>query len=77
MIIKQDLENPAVSIPPDEKKLIAEKILILEKLIAEKSSRDLILEAQKQLEKASENLILQKVNLVLKEKITGKKVNQI
>jgi len=77
LIIKQDLENPAVSIPPDEKKLIAEKILILEKLIAEKSSRDLILEAQKQLEKASENLILQKVNLVLKEKITGKKVNQI
>ena len=75
-ILKKDL-NIIEEITDKEKELIAEKITILEKLILEKTSRDDILEAQQQLGKAAENLILQKVNAALKEKITGKKVDSI
>ncbi|NBV06027.1 MAG: Fe-S protein assembly chaperone HscA [Proteobacteria bacterium] len=74
-ILKKDLENFADKIPAAEKKLIVEKIKILENLISEKSSRDLILEAQQQLGKAAENLVLQKVNQALGEKISGKKIS--
>ncbi|MDX2082773.1 MAG: Hsp70 family protein [Rickettsiales bacterium] len=74
-ILKKDLENFADKISSAEKKLIVEKINILEKLIATKAARDLILEAQKQLAKAAENLVLQKVNAALETKIIGKKIS--
>lgn len=76
-ILKKDLAviNPEISAA--EKKEITEKISQLEKLIAEKTSRDAILQAQEALAKAAENLILQKVNAVLNQKISGKKVDEI
>ncbi len=74
-ILQKDLENFADKISADEKKLISEKIKILKNLISEKSSRDLILEAQQELGKAAENLVLQKVNQALGEKISGKKIS--
>jgi molecular chaperone HscA len=73
VIIKKDLENFSGT----EKKIIAEKLEILEKLITEKTSRDAILLAQQELGKAAENLVLEKVNAVLKEKIAGKKVDEV
>lgn len=76
-ILKKDLEVIDAEISADEKKAIAEQISKLEKLIAERTSREAILEAQEQLAKAAENLILQKVNAVLKEKIAGKKVDEV
>ena len=73
VIIKKDLENFAGA----EKNLIAEKLKNLEKAIKEKTSRDAILLAQIELGKAAENLVLEKVNAVLKEKIAGKKVDEV
>jgi molecular chaperone HscA len=77
IIIKQDLEKFADYLSEKEKKLIKENLQILENLLTQKASRDSILEAQKQLEKAAENLVLKKVNAVLSEKIAGKKIDQI
>jgi len=74
-IVKKDLGN--FLIPEAEKKLIEKNIVELEKLILEKTSRDSILQAQEQLGKAAENLVLQKVNEVISKKITGKKVDEI
>ncbi len=76
-ILKKDLAIIDQEISAEERKSITEKISELEKLIAEKTSRDSILEAQEQLGKAAENLILQKVNAVLKEKVSGKNVDEI
>ncbi|MBP7710576.1 MAG: Hsp70 family protein [Rickettsiales bacterium] len=76
-IVKQDLEKFADSLAANEKKLIAENLKILENLIEQKASRDAILEAQTQLGKAAENLVLTKVNTILNKKIAGKKVDQI
>ncbi len=76
-ILKKDLAVIDQEISAEEKKLIAEKISYLEKLIAEKTSRDAILEAQEQLGKAAENLILQKVNAVLQKQITGKNIEEV
>lgn len=76
-ILKKDLAVIDQEISADEKILIAQKIEQLEKLIIAKTSRDAILEAQEQLGKAAENLILQKVNLVLKKQITGKKIDEV
>ncbi len=73
VIIKKDLENFVGA----EKNLIAEKLKNLENAIAEKVSREAILLAQQELGKAAENLVLEKVNAVLKEKIAGKKVDEI
>jgi molecular chaperone HscA len=73
VIIKKDLEN----FNGEEKKLIAEKLKILEEEIEKKTSRDAILLAQQELGKAAENLVLEKVNSVLKEKIAGKKVDEV
>lgn len=72
-IIAKDLENYAEK----DAKLIAEKLKILQEEIVKKQSREAILAAQKDLAKVSENLVLQKVNLVLNEKISGKKVDEI
>ncbi|MBU6141176.1 MAG: Hsp70 family protein [Proteobacteria bacterium] len=72
-ILKKDLEKYV----GEDKKLIAEKIENLEKLIADKASRDLILEAKEEMEHAAENLILEKVNAVLDRGIVGKKVDQV
>ena len=76
-IIKKDLANSGNSAPQDERKLIEEKLEILEKLIAEKTSRDSIILAQQEFGKAAENLVLRKVNAVLNEKIAGKKINDL
>lgn len=76
-IIRNDLRNFAGVIAADEVKLINEKLELLEKLIAEKTSRDAILEAQQELGKAAENLVLMKVNAVLNQKIAGKRVDEI
>jgi molecular chaperone HscA len=77
LIIETDLQNLSHLISKSEKKLIEEKLKILEKLISEKTSRDAILLAQQELGKSAENLVLQKVNSVLKEKVTGKKIDEI
>ena len=74
-IVKKDLEN--FSLTNEEQELIEKNIQTLEKLISTKASRDLIINAQEQLEKSSENLVLQKVNEVISKKITGKKVDEI
>jgi len=76
-IIKKDLSESGDKISESEKKLISQKLEILEKLILKKSSRDQIAEAQHQLGKAAENLILQKVNNILTKKIAGKKIGEI
>ena len=76
-IIESDLKNPALFEDENEKKLITEKLKILQKTIAEKTSRDAILAAQANLAKAAENLVLRKVNDVLMEKIAGKKIDEI
>jgi molecular chaperone HscA len=73
VIIEKDLK----SFVGEEKENIAEKLEILKKLISEKTNRDAILLAQQELGKAAENLVLQKVNAVLKEKIAGKKVDEV
>jgi molecular chaperone HscA len=76
-IVKQDLEKFSDSLTENEKKLIKENLHILENLLAQKASRDAILEAQEQLSKSAENLVLTKVNAVLNEKIAGKSVDEI
>jgi molecular chaperone HscA len=76
-IIESDLKNPALFEDENEKKLIAEKLKILQEAIEEKTSRDAILAAQDDLAKAAENLVLRKVNDVLMEKIAGKKIDEI
>jgi molecular chaperone HscA len=77
VIIQNDLKNSADLISADEKKIIEKKLKNLEKLIAEKTSRDAILMAQQELGKAAENLVLNKVNAVLKEKIAGKNIDEL
>ena len=72
-IIGKDLEK----YNGEEKYLIAEKLETLRKEIANKSSRNAILLAQKQLSESAENLILNKVNSVLNKKIAGKKIDEI
>lgn len=76
-ILKKDLIAMENFLSENEKKNIAQEIINLEKLISKKSSRDLILQAQEQLGKSAENLILQKVNGVLSKKIVGKKVDSL
>ena len=73
MILQKDLEKYA----GEDKKLIAEKIQNLENLIKEKASRDMILEAKEEMEKAAENLILKKVNAVLDKGIVGKRIDAV
>jgi molecular chaperone HscA len=72
-ILQKDLEKYV----GEDKKLIAEKIQNLENLIKEKASRDRILEAKEEMEKAAENLILEKVNAVLDKGIVGKRIDVI
>jgi molecular chaperone HscA len=72
-IIKKDLKTYS----GEDKKLIEEKLTNLENLIRENSSRDSILKAKEEMEKAAENLILEKVNAVLEKGIVGKNVEQV
>jgi len=72
-ILQKDLEKYV----GEDKKLIAEKIQNLENLIKEKASRDRILEAKEEMEKAAENLILEKVNAVLDKGIVGKRIDVV
>ncbi len=75
-ILKKDLTVLDQEISAEEKKLITKKIIELEKLIAAKNSRDSIIKAQEDLGKVAENLILQKVNAALKEKVRGKNIEE-
>ncbi len=77
VIIQNDLKNSLNLIDENEQKLIEEKLKILEKEIKTKTSKDAILLAQGELSKAAENLVLRKVNMVLKEKIAGKKIEDV
>lgn len=77
VIVQQDLEKYGAEISPDEKRIIGEKLENLEKLISAKAGREEILEAQNQLGKAAENLVLVKVNTILNQKIAGKSVDEI
>ncbi len=77
VVIENDLKNSALFPDENEKKLISEKLKILKEEISKKTSRDLILLAQNELSKTCENLVLRKVNSVLKEKITGKNINEV
>ena len=76
-IIKKDLEKGEFELSQETQDLIIEKIKLLEEEIAKADSRDLILEARKEMEAAAESLILCKVNDVLSQKITGKNVDDV
>ncbi|MBM3579651.1 MAG: Fe-S protein assembly chaperone HscA [Alphaproteobacteria bacterium] len=68
------LKNDLATYSGDDKKMITEKLSLLENMIAEKSSREAILRAKEALEKTAENLVLQKLNSVLSENLIGKKI---
>jgi molecular chaperone HscA len=83
-IIKNDLKNPQFILTESERKNIELAIFDLENLTLPKNfsknineQREFIDQGQKQLSKIAENLILQKVNVVLKQKISGKNVDEI
>jgi hypothetical protein len=83
-IIKKDLKNPQFILTESERKNIESAIFDLENLTLPKNfsknineQRELIDYGQKQLSKIAENLILQKVNVVLKQKISGKNVDEL
>lgn len=76
-ILESDLKNTQFNIEINQRKNIVQKIEILKKHIAEKSSRDHIIQAQQDLAKVAENLILQKVNNILTKKITGKSIDEV
>jgi molecular chaperone HscA len=76
-IIEHDLKNDENFLDQNEKKIIAEKLQILQKTIAEKNSRDEIILAQQELARVSEDLVLRKVNKVLQEKISGKNIDEV
>lgn len=76
-IIRKDLEKNELDISKSDQLFILEKVKILEEEIEKSTSRDLILEARKEMEKAAESLILSKVNVVLQQKITGKNVDNV
>jgi molecular chaperone HscA len=83
-IIKKDLKNPQFILTESERKNIESAIFDLENLTLPDNfsknineQRELIDYGQKQLSKIAENLILQKVNVVLKQKISGKNVDEL
>ncbi len=83
-IIKKDLKNPQFILSENERKNIEQAIFDLENLTLPQNfsknlneQRELIDHGQKQLSKNAENLILQKVNVVLKQKISGKNVDEL
>ena len=73
-IIEQDLKNPAIQISESDREAITKKIEILQTHILDKTSREAIIEAQKQLAKTCENYILGKVNKILEERVSGRKI---
>jgi molecular chaperone HscA len=75
-IIEDDLKKPQLFKDEKEKELIIKKLQILKKAIEEKKSRDDIISSQQDLSKVSQDLVLRKVNEVLQEKISGKKVDE-
>lgn len=77
VIIENDLKNDDNFLDQNEKKIIAEKLKELQKAIKEKNSREEIIAAQQELARVSEDLVLRKVNNVLKEKISGKKIDEV
>ncbi len=73
-IIETDLNDKNIVISDLDRQAISFHINKMKDLIAEKSSRDLIIQAQKQLTKLCETYILEKVNKILGQKVAGKKV---
>ena len=83
-IIKNDLKNPQIILSDDERKNIESAIFDLQNLTLPQNfsqnlneQRELVHQGQKQLSQTAENLILQKVNVVLKQKISGKNVDEL
>lgn len=76
-IIEKDLKNSQIILDILEREKIIETIKNLKNLISSKSDRKAIIEGQKHLIKVAENLILQKVNKILNQKITGKNIDEI
>jgi len=74
MILEKDLVEFANEI---DGRNIRKNINDLQKLIDEKSNRDLIVKAVEELEKSAQDLVLLKVNLALQKKITGQVVDNI
>ena len=72
LILHDDLKTFGEFISTEEKIAITEKLSTLENLLENPQDRDLITSTEKELEKLSENLVLQKVNQSLKMFI-GKK----
>lgn len=75
-ILKSDLENFSHLISKQEIKNINDKISNLENLFKSESTRKEITEATKELEKAADNFILQKVNSIVNKNLSGKKVSE-
>lgn len=73
-ILQKDLEDFSELVSQDERNLIIEKLSNLESLIENKSDREAIKNAIEELEKTSENFILQKVNSIMVKNLSGKKV---
>jgi predicted YcjX-like family ATPase len=73
-IIKKDLKNNNLEISKILRNQIAEKISILEDLIANSKDRNLIETTKQDLISLVEPMILQKVNQSLGKQVIGKKI---
>ncbi|NBX52924.1 MAG: Fe-S protein assembly chaperone HscA [Proteobacteria bacterium] len=76
-IISNDLTNPEINLETKEKDMISQQLEKLKEFIAQNTNRDSIHSAHQELSRVSENLILQKVNKILKAKIAGQKVDDL
>jgi molecular chaperone HscA len=75
VIIENDIKNGLVE--KEEKEKILEKLEKLRLAITQKNSREEIIQAQEELGKISENLVLSKVNEALSKKIAGKNIDEV
>lgn len=76
-ILNKDLKNDQIKIDYQERKLIEEKIVLLQKNLNQEAEKEIIEKSHQDLVKASENLILNKINQTLNSKIGGKSVDEI
>jgi molecular chaperone HscA len=74
MILEKDLVEFEGKIDGKE---IRKNINNLQRLIADKVDRELIIKAAEELEKSAEEIVLLKVNAALREKITGKNIDEV
>ncbi len=75
--VKRDLEQYSNMVSKKEKELIEEKVKNLEEILANKNSaKDKIVNSQKELEEASKNFVLKKMDATLQEYL-GKKIDEV